>query len=167
MFAHGARGRRIDSSWWTHWAISRSSQCSTWYVLSCLCDGAYKRTLAANRKVKPMWRQRVSSLAIELSFTMCLTPYMCKQNVFSASLNKIFPSFRTTGGWGTGWYWRRSVLGQMVDFLWLELFTPLTARNGGGGGGGGGKGGLNYLGVHISIEGWGTPSTRPETGTPV
>ena len=28
-FAHGAMGRRIDSSWWTHWAISRSSQCPT------------------------------------------------------------------------------------------------------------------------------------------
>ena len=24
-----AMGRRIDPSWWTHWAISRSSQCST------------------------------------------------------------------------------------------------------------------------------------------
>ena len=28
-FAHGAMGRRIDPSWWTHWAISRFSQCST------------------------------------------------------------------------------------------------------------------------------------------
>ena len=27
-FAHGAMGHRIDTSWWTHWAISRSSQCS-------------------------------------------------------------------------------------------------------------------------------------------
>ena len=27
-FAHGAMGRRIDPSWWIHWAISRSSQCS-------------------------------------------------------------------------------------------------------------------------------------------
>ena len=26
-FAHGVRGRRIDSSLWTHWAISGSSQC--------------------------------------------------------------------------------------------------------------------------------------------
>ena len=25
--SHGAMGRRIDPSWWTHWAISRSSQC--------------------------------------------------------------------------------------------------------------------------------------------
>ena len=28
-FAHGAMGCRIDPLWWTHWAISRSSQCST------------------------------------------------------------------------------------------------------------------------------------------
>ena len=28
-FAHGAMGRRIDPSWWTHWTISRSIQCST------------------------------------------------------------------------------------------------------------------------------------------
>ena len=29
----------------------------------------------------------------EWSFTICLTPYNRKQNVLSASLNKIFPSF--------------------------------------------------------------------------
>ena len=44
-------GRRIDPSWWTHWVISRSSQCSTtgikrpWYVLFCLWDDAGKRPL--------------------------------------------------------------------------------------------------------------------------
>ena len=26
-FAHGAMGRRINPSWWTHGAISRSRQC--------------------------------------------------------------------------------------------------------------------------------------------
>ena len=42
MLAHCAMGRRINPSWWTHRAISRSSQCSTTgatkagYVLSCL-----------------------------------------------------------------------------------------------------------------------------------
>ena len=35
-----------------------------WYVLSGLWDAAYKRTLAANRKEQPMWRQWVSFLAI-------------------------------------------------------------------------------------------------------
>ena len=28
-FAHGAMDHRIDPSWWTHWAISHSSQCPT------------------------------------------------------------------------------------------------------------------------------------------
>ena len=28
-FAHGVMGRRIDPSWLTNWAISRSSQCPT------------------------------------------------------------------------------------------------------------------------------------------
>ena len=28
-FAPGATGRQIDPSWWTHWAISHSIQCST------------------------------------------------------------------------------------------------------------------------------------------
>ena len=28
-FTHGTMGCRIDPSWWTHWAICRSSQCST------------------------------------------------------------------------------------------------------------------------------------------
>ena len=52
----GLKNSRIDPSWWTHRAISRSSHCSPlvqqrpWYVLSCPWDGAYKRTLAANRK---------------------------------------------------------------------------------------------------------------------
>ena len=27
-FARDAMGRRIDPSWWTHWAISHSSQCT-------------------------------------------------------------------------------------------------------------------------------------------
>ena len=59
VFAHGAMGCRIDPSWWIHWAISLSSQCSMTGVtkamvcirLSCLWDDAYKITLAANRKV--------------------------------------------------------------------------------------------------------------------
>ena len=50
MFAHGAMGRRIDPSWLTYSAISRSRKKGPCYVLSCLCDGAYKIPLAANRK---------------------------------------------------------------------------------------------------------------------
>ena len=31
-FAHGAMGRRIDPSWWTYWAISRSRQCPLFHL---------------------------------------------------------------------------------------------------------------------------------------
>ena len=55
-FAHGAMGRWIAPSWGEAIELSRSSQCSTTgvqrpcYLLSCLWDGAYKRTLAVNWK---------------------------------------------------------------------------------------------------------------------
>ena len=58
VFGHGAMGRRIDPSWGRtielflvfqpvlhDWCKER-----LWYVLSCLCDGAYKITLAVNPK---------------------------------------------------------------------------------------------------------------------
>ena len=55
-FAHGTMGRRIDPSWWTHWSYFSfqpvlHNWCTKrpWYVLSCLWDDAYKRTVAANR----------------------------------------------------------------------------------------------------------------------
>ena len=48
-FAHGAMGRRIDPSWGGPIELFLVYQ-RPWYVLSCLWDGAYKRTLAANRK---------------------------------------------------------------------------------------------------------------------
>ena len=64
-FTHGAMGCRIDPSWSGPielFLILASApqlvQQRLWYVLSCLWDDAYKRTLAANR-----------------SFTICLTPY--------------------------------------------------------------------------------------------
>ena len=56
VFTHGAIGRLIDPSWSTHWTISHCSQCSTTgvikavYVLSCMYNDEYKRTLAATRK---------------------------------------------------------------------------------------------------------------------
>ena len=56
-FAHGAMGRRIDPSWGGPIELflvsaraPRLVKQRPWYVLSCLWDGAYKRTLAANRK---------------------------------------------------------------------------------------------------------------------
>ena len=55
-FANGMMDRRIDPSWWTHWTIFVPASAPRlvwqrpWYVPSCLWDGAYKRTLTANRK---------------------------------------------------------------------------------------------------------------------
>ena len=48
--------------------------------------GAYKKSLAANRKKK------VAHVS-DWSFTICPTSYNRKYDVMSASLNKIFPSF--------------------------------------------------------------------------
>ena len=53
-------GRRIEPSWYLSFQ-PMLLQHRLWYVLSCQWGGAYKRTLAANRKAEPMWRQRVSS----------------------------------------------------------------------------------------------------------
>ena len=56
-FAHGAMGRRIDPSWGGPIELflvpataPRLVYKRLWYVLSCLWDDAYKRTLAANSK---------------------------------------------------------------------------------------------------------------------
>ena len=55
-FAHGAMGRRIDPSWGgpielflVPASAPRLVYQRPWYVISCLWDGAYKRTLAVNR----------------------------------------------------------------------------------------------------------------------
>ena len=77
-FHHGSMDRRIDPSWWTHLAISRSSPCSTigatkaWYVLSCLWDDAYKITLG---KSSPCGGSGFPLSLSEWSFAICLTPY--------------------------------------------------------------------------------------------
>ena len=56
-FANGAMCRRIDPSWGgpielflVPTSAPRLVQQRPWYVLSCLWDDAYKRTLAVNRK---------------------------------------------------------------------------------------------------------------------
>ena len=43
--------------------VPASDPRALFYVV-CLWVGAYKITLAANRKEQPMWRQRVSTVAI-------------------------------------------------------------------------------------------------------
>ena len=61
-FTHGAMGREIDPSWGGPIELFLIPACAPqlvyqrpWYVLSCLWDGAFKRTLATN------WKQQVSS----------------------------------------------------------------------------------------------------------
>ena len=49
VFAHGSMRYRVDPSWWSHRAISGSSQCSMTGVCAIL-SVEYKRTLAANWK---------------------------------------------------------------------------------------------------------------------
>ena len=53
-FAHGAMGRRIDPSCGEPielFLVPARAPRLVWYVLSCLWDGAYKRTFAVIRKV--------------------------------------------------------------------------------------------------------------------
>ena len=62
-FTHGAMGHRIDPSLGGPielFLIPASAP----RLLFCLWDGAYKRTLAVNRKEQPMWQQGVSFLPI-------------------------------------------------------------------------------------------------------
>ena len=52
-FTHGAMGRPIDPSWGEPielFLIPANTTQRPWYVLSCLWDDAYNRTLAVNRK---------------------------------------------------------------------------------------------------------------------
>ena len=49
-FAHGAMGRRIPLSYFSFQLVFHDWCKRLWYVLYCLWDGAYKRTLAVNRK---------------------------------------------------------------------------------------------------------------------
>ena len=66
--SYGAMGRWIDSSlsYFIPVGVPRPVQQKLWYVLCCLWDGAYKRTLVANQKEEPMCQQQVSSLTIRV-----------------------------------------------------------------------------------------------------
>ena len=50
VFAHGVMGRRIDPSLGEPIELFLVPASAPRLVLSCLWDGAYKRTLAVNRK---------------------------------------------------------------------------------------------------------------------
>ena len=81
-FAHGAMGRRIDPSWsepielfLVQASAPRLVQQRPWYVLSCLWDDAYKKTLLLIEKRSPCGDSGFPLSLSEWSFTICLTPY--------------------------------------------------------------------------------------------
>ena len=84
---------------WTHWAISRSSQCSTTGVTKAVVCvilygmGHIKEPLLLIGKSRPYGSSGFPLSLSEWSFTICLMPYNCKQNVLSVSLNKTLSSF--------------------------------------------------------------------------
>ena len=61
-----------------------------WYVLSCLWDDAYKRSLAANRKVAYVAAADFLFCYLKGKFT--IRHITVNKNVLSVSLDKIFPS---------------------------------------------------------------------------
>ena len=70
-FAHGEMGRRIDPSWWTHWAISCSSQCPT-----TVCRMMHiKEPLLLIGKSSLCGDSGFPFSLSEWFFTICLTPY--------------------------------------------------------------------------------------------
>ena len=76
-FAHGAMGSRIYPSWWTHWAISRSSQCSmTGGMCYPVCGMVHiKEPLLLRGKSSLCGGSGFPFSLSEWSFTICLTPY--------------------------------------------------------------------------------------------
>ena len=80
-FAHGAMGRRIDPSWWTHRAISRSSQCSMTgvtkaWVCAILSGMVHiKEPLLLIEKSSPCGGSGFPISLSEWYFTICPTPY--------------------------------------------------------------------------------------------
>ena len=113
-------------------AISRSSQ----HVLSCLWDGAYKITLAVNRKSSPCGGSRFPLSLSEWSFTICPMPYNRKWNVLSASLNKTFPSFllvllyKMTSKWKL--FHLRHKHNNLLSIRWLCVLNYQTYFNNAG-----------------------------------
>ena len=79
-FAHGTMDRRIDPSWWTHWAISCSSQCSMTDIRPDMCYPVcgmvdIKDPLLLIGKSSPCGSSRFPRSLSEWSFTLCPTPY--------------------------------------------------------------------------------------------
>ena len=81
-FAHGAMDRRIDPSWGgpielflVPASAPRLVYQRPWYVLSCLWDCAYKKTLLLIGKSSPCGGSGFPLSLSEWSLTICPTPY--------------------------------------------------------------------------------------------
>ena len=98
--AGGAMGRRIDSAWWPPLNyFSFQPVIHDWFnkgrgMCYPVCGMVHikKTTCCSSERVAHVAAAGFLSLS-EWSFTICPKPYNCKQNVLSASLNKIFSSF--------------------------------------------------------------------------
>ena len=82
VFTHGVMGHWIHHSWWTYWAISRSSQCSTTGVTKAVVCVILsvgwcikKTTLLLIGKSRTCSSSRFPLSLFEWSFTICLMPY--------------------------------------------------------------------------------------------
>ena len=94
-FAHSVMGHRIDPSWWTYWAISHSSQCST--------NGITKAVVCpvcgvVHIKDPLLLIGKSSPCSGSSGYLNGPLPYVwhnitVNKNLLSASLNKTFPSF--------------------------------------------------------------------------
>ena len=85
VFANGVMGRRINTSWWTHCAVSRSSQCSTTGVTKAV--GCYPVCGMMHIKEPLLLIEKSSACSgdcrfplslSECFFTICMTPYNSK-----------------------------------------------------------------------------------------
>ena len=95
-FAHGAMGRRIDPSWGdplSYFSFQPvlhdwcNKGCCMCYPVCGMMD--IKEPLLLIGKSSPFGCSGFPLSQSEWSFTICPTPYNCKENVLSASLNKI------------------------------------------------------------------------------
>ena len=82
-FAHGAMGCRIDPSWWTHRAISYSSQCSMTGMCYPVCGMMHiKEPLLLIGKSSPCGGSGFSLSLSEWSFTIWLMKRIATHNTF-------------------------------------------------------------------------------------
>ena len=83
----------MEPSWWTHWAISCSSQCSTTGITKAMVCAILSGMVHIKN---PSPCSGDSGFPLSLSkwtSTICPIPYNWIKNVLSLSLNKTFPSF--------------------------------------------------------------------------